>query len=245
LEEEVPAGVVTLVVEDSKGHRQAITLSGPGGRIRIAVGEPGRRSGVWNVWANRGKSDVYIAARSIAGVQKYSLHETGDWRHQWTTQEQAEKFTGQRDRMLDRWERPDGGPGGWTRGLAIWVPQPDILDIPQDDQSHEGVTWLPEPSPGFAIGIHVVVAKTDRGLVPVKGAVPVEAFTLANGEVVLVLVSRAELTDERRQWLDKERARARAASGHIDLTAVKAPRMTLFGYDDHGNRVLWDLAAQT
>jgi hypothetical protein len=239
----MPASIVTLVVEDSQGHRQAITLSGPGGRVRIAVGEPGRRSGVWNVWANRGKSDVYVAARSVAGVQKFSLHETGDWRHQWVTQEQAKRFTGKHDRMLDRWPRPPESAGGWTRALAIWVPQPDVRDISEDDQSPEGVTWLPEPLPGFAIGIHVVVAKTDRGLVPVKGAFPVEAFTLANGEVVLVLVSRAELTDERRQWLEEQRARAQAVYSHIDLTGVKAPRMTLFGYDDNDNRILWDLAA--
>jgi hypothetical protein len=50
------------------------------------------------------------------------------------------------------------------------------------------------------------------------------------------------LTDERQQWLDEQRARARAASSHVDVTDVNALRMTLFGYDDDGNRVLWDLA---
>jgi len=235
---------VTLILEEPQGRRRVITLSGPGGRARIAVGEPGRRSGVWNVWANRHKSDVYVAARSIAGVLKFSLHGSGDWRQQWVSPEQAEMFTANRDRIVDRWPRPKEGLGGWTKGLSIWVPQPDILDIPQDDQSREGVTWLPEPSPEFAIGIHVVIAKTNRGLVPVNGALPVEAFTLANGEVVLVLVSCVDLTDKRRQWLDEHRARARRASGHIDLINLKAPRMTLFGHDDNGNRVLWDLAAR-
>jgi hypothetical protein len=235
-------GFVTLIVEDSQGHRESFTLSGPGGHVRIAVGRPVRRSGVWSVWANRGKSDVYLAARSIAGVQKFSLHETGDWRHQWVTQEQAERFTGTPIRILDRWSRPREGPSGWAKGLSIWVPQSDVCDMSPDDQSAEGVTWLPEPPSGFAVGIHVVVARTDGGLVPVSGAFPVEAFTLANGEVVLVLVSRLELTDERQQWLDEQRARARAASSHVDVTDVNALRMTLFGYDDDGNRVLWDLA---
>jgi hypothetical protein len=237
--------VVTLVIEDPQTHqRKNVPLPGPGGQVRIAVGRPGHRSGAWRLWANRNKSDVYVAARPIAGVQKLSLHESGDWRHQWVNPERAEEFTGSRDRILAIWRRPEEGPGGWIRGVSIWVPQPDIVDIPHDDQPHEGVVWLPEPPPGYVIGIHIVIAKPDQGVVQVTGAVPVEGFTMANGMIVLVLASRIELTEERRHWLDEQRERAQAVVGHIDLTKASAPRMTLFGYENTGNRVLWDLAVR-
>jgi hypothetical protein len=46
----------------------------------ITVGEPGRRSTIWRVWANPKKGDIYIASRKTAWNFKLSLHESGDWR---------------------------------------------------------------------------------------------------------------------------------------------------------------------
>ena len=236
--------LVVLELADERGQQIGVfSLTGPGGKIRVAVGRPGHRSGVWRIWANRGKSDVYVAARSIAGIQKFSLHESGDWRHQWVSPERAEQSTSGRDRVIDRWPRPPDGPGGWTKALSIWVPKEDVQEIEDDDQASDGVTWVPEPPAGFAAGIHVVVAKPDLEPVRVTGARPLGGFPLASGEVALVLIALSEVDDEQRQRLELFRAQALAMVPPEGLTAAKAPRVSLFGFVEQGNRVVWDLAA--
>ncbi len=233
---------VTLVLEDSQGQRDSLDVPGPGGKIRVAVGRPGHRSSVWRVWANQNKSDVYVAARVLAGTQKFSLHESGDWRNQWVTKEQAKRFTSKENRVMDRWPRPPARPGGWTTGLTIWVPSDDLLDITDDKQSLAGVDWIPEPPPDSAIGIHVVVAEPDRGFVTLRAAAPMDGFRLADGRVVLVVVSVHRLADIDRLWLDQQRVRARAAAGSVAGEAAPGRRMALFGNDSEGNRLVWDLS---
>jgi hypothetical protein len=49
--------------------------------IRFVVGtRGGLRSSTWRCWTPAGgKSDVYLAPRSLAGSYKISLHESGSW----------------------------------------------------------------------------------------------------------------------------------------------------------------------
>ena len=56
--------------------------------VRFAVGSStGPRSGVWRLWTSiAGRSDVYIAARTLGGVVKVGLHESGEWHHAFTTE---------------------------------------------------------------------------------------------------------------------------------------------------------------
>jgi hypothetical protein len=160
----------------------------------------------------------------------------GDPPPRWVTSHGAEQFTAGRNRVQDRWARPPDGPGGWTKALSIWVRKEDIREIEDDDQASEGVAWTPEPPDGFAAGIHIVVAKTDLGSVRVQGARPLGGFSLAGGEVALVLIGLAEVDEEQRQRLDEFRARALAMVPPEQVASAKAPRVSLFGFDDQGNR---------
>ena len=237
-----PAKHVTLVLRDGHGMQESIDVAGPGGKIRVAVGRPGRRSGVWVVWASHNKSDVYVASRVLGGTQKFSLHESGDWRHQWVTTEKAQLFTGQDGRVIDQWPRPPAGPGGWTMGLTIVVPSDDVLDFDDDTQPLNGVGWIGEPPSGSAVGFNVVVAETNRGFVAVQAGVPMDGFVLADGRVVLVVVSVFPLEEDARRWLDQQRSRAlEGARGAMSETAP-GRRIALFGFDSNGNRLVWDLA---
>jgi hypothetical protein len=124
---------VTFEIEDGKGKREQHQLPGPGGTVRVASGRPGRRSGVWRIWANPSTSDIYIAARPIAGVEKVSLHQTGDWRVQWVIDREPGRRMAEQtgSRILDQWQRPPESAPGWTKGLSIWVP--------------DGLAWLRPP----------------------------------------------------------------------------------------------------
>jgi len=105
---------VVLCLETSKGQRATVNLGGPGGHIRFAVGEPGTAlSGVWTAWSNKNKSDIYVSTRSIAGLLKISLHESGDWRLQWTNQDVAAVHAPEGD--FRDWE----AIRTWARGIAV------------------------------------------------------------------------------------------------------------------------------
>jgi hypothetical protein len=241
---------VTLVVSDGESE-VPIELAGPGGKDRIAVGRPGRRSSVWMVWANKNKYDVYVAARAVAGIQKFSLHESGDWRHQWTPQADLERLVadqeGGSDRVLDRWQRPEPNGVGVRQGLSIWVPHGYINDLSDDEQAEDGVIWIPEPEPGHAIGIHVTVCTPDLGWATVHGARPAAGFSLNNGDAVIVYVSHSPVDDARYRWIEEHRAAAIAASGGKLDADGKNPQnltMALFGRNEEtGDRVVYGLAA--
>ena len=236
---------VTLVIEDGQGNREQHTVDGPGDPIRVAVGRPGRRSAVWNIMANKNKSDIYVAARSVARVQKVSLHESGDWRVQWVDSSEAGRrmaeLTG--SRIQDQWRRPAETSPGWTKALSIWIPDGEVVDMPNDHQTEEGVIWVPPPAPGLAVGFHVAVARPDNGFTEFPATIPLAGFTLASGEVMMLFVSTMVMTDEIRTMLDNYRSAAKEQARLAGFTrSPDGLRMTMFGRDGDGNRKLWDLA---
>ncbi|MFI7001794.1 hypothetical protein [Nocardia sp. NPDC050175] len=186
---------------------------------------------------------MYVAIRTLAGYQKWSLHESGDWRFQWVTDARAAEFTDSTDRIIDRREQPaEVGTTGMTKGLAIWVRHCDIVPIDDDDDpSHAKVQWLPAPPPGHAAGIHIVVARPDQGPVNVIGAVPFDGFTLADGRVVLVLLVRSEATEDVSVAL-REAQREALSRFTADWRTVAAPRLAISGFDEEGVRFVWDTA---
>ena len=238
---EHPDSRITLVLRNTHGLEERLEVSGPGGTVRVAVGRPGHSSGVWRIWATATKSDVYVAARALAGTLKFSLHESGDWRHQWVTKARALKFGGTEDRLLDRWERPPSGPGGWTRGPTIWIPGEDVADNLDPQRMHAGVEWLPAPPPGSAYGIHVVLAETNRGFVQLSNAIAMPGFFLADGHVVLVGISTHQLDEGAQSWLNEQRTRVQAEAITKSRPA-RGSRIAVFGSDQEGTRAVWDLA---
>lgn len=234
-----------MLIQLADGSTERIDLSGPGGVERVAVGEPGRRGSVWRIWANRGSSDLYVAVRNIAGVQKYSFHESGDWRLQWTTPEVATRWTGDDDRRVDQWRRPDEDPKGWTVALTIWVPHGELGTIGGDDPLSKSTTFVPEARRGEVTAIRIVVAKAGGGIAELKRTVPIGGFTLANGEVVLILAARRPMTDEQAAWLDQHRERALVVAAHaVGGATADNTRMALFGTAATLDRFVFDLNAR-
>lgn len=228
--------VTWLLVDDDDEELERLELTGPGGTVRVSVGEPGRRSGIWRIWANKPTSDIYIAETSLAGTMKISLHQSGDWRHQWVTQELAEQWTQAPNRLIDQWPRPEEWGGGWTRALVIWIACDALGDSPGDG-AHKKVEFLPAHQPERVYAIHVVVARPNRGFVTLKGVLPMTGFVLASGEVALVLVSTTELTADQREWRERQRAAMRA----VPRPAGSTPRAMLYGHSDDGVRTIWDI----
>ena len=217
-------------------------LPGPGGEVRFGVGSAaGPRSGTWRVWANKGASDVYVASRPLAGVEKISLHESGDWRLQYVRRDIAKQWAPGQGRVIDRWPRPPETIPGWTRSLIIWVPESDVTLVPQGHEERKLITWVPKPQPGEIVAFHVVIARPDTGFVNLQEQLPLDAFSLANGEICLLLVS-VESVARHQGWLDKTRSQVMASVNRLDLDGMAAPRAAVFAVDDEGLRAMWDLA---
>jgi hypothetical protein len=133
-----------------------------------AVGE---RSSVWRIWANSHTSDIYVAARTIAGDQKYSLHETGDFVTHGlpSTTRRESSINGAEARPT-----PSAGP----RRFSIWVRSEDVTPIDPDDTRASDVTWIPKPPPGLATGIYVVLVTPDPGWAEVENWIPMHVIGL-------------------------------------------------------------------
>jgi hypothetical protein len=235
---------VILALRDGHGNSESLVLPGPGGTIRVVVGEPGRQSGLWRIWSNPNKFDVYIAVRIIAGYQKWSLHETGDWRFQWVSDDRARQF-GRDKRIIDQWRRPEEiGQTGVTMGFSIRVRRKDLVEVADPEEVPADAVWLPTPPEGRVTGLHVTIARPNRGEFETTGMVPLGGLTLADGSALLLLVSVEPLSDEQDQEIDGLiAATVEAVKEHgVDLAATGNPRMALGGFNAEGHRFVWDVA---
>jgi hypothetical protein len=238
-----PSPVTTLVLQDDEGNSTNLELGGPGGTIRVVVGEPGCESGVWRIWAPKAHSDVYIGIRTILGFQKWSLHESGKWHFAWISDEKASQFTEGLTRFIDQWDQPaEVGETGWTKGFTIQVRHQDLVDAPSVAPPADTIR-LPAPPDGHFVGIHVVIARPNQPMFTLKGARPFAGFTLADGRVLLLLLSVEPIADEANQMLDGIIAEfLKQAPNELDLGPQRAVRMALHGHRDEGDRAVWDAA---
>jgi hypothetical protein len=244
-----PPTVYLTVAASSTGENPRATsaLPGPGGVFRFAVGEPGRRSGVWRLWAGKAKGDVYFAGRSIAGVQKFSLHESGDWRQQWVNEAQAMKYGGTDDRIVDQWPRPAAIDADWTRGLTVRFLRGELSEVDDSSMKPGEVTWIPEPEQGYAFAVIIFVVTPNGGYFRIPaGVMPITGFSLATGQAVFVVGVRQELPDEVRARLDAARSEGLSITDPMVFEHEERDgrRLTIHGHDELGNRILWDLAAR-
>jgi hypothetical protein len=90
--------------------------------VRFAVVDgPLALSSVWVVWRN--KRDVYVAIRTIAFKFKTSLHESGQFRHAYVSDAEAERFQRKGcDRAIAKWRRPPEQVPGGTLVFQVLIP---------------------------------------------------------------------------------------------------------------------------
>jgi hypothetical protein len=229
-------------IETRSGYRESVELPGSGETVRFGVGEPGTaRSGVWNVWSNKNKSDVYVAARAIAGLLKISLHEGGDWRLQWTGPNVAARYAPGAPHPLERWVRPAEFGPGWTRAISVLIAEEDLVAHPYPEQGTKRVLWAPTPSPGGMAAFHIFVAKPDRGAVESTGFLPMCGYLLPNGEACLLYFATHPLPPGRSEELDAyrqvliENARAHGVPASASLRGM------VYGTGDDGRPMVFDL----
>lgn len=174
----------------------------PGGAVRFALfGAAGRRSGTWRVWTTKRQLDVYVAARTTAGVMKASLHASGSWQHGFVSDERARPFVPPgSSRHADIWQRPDEKARGWTHAYSIILPDSELRAWPASANERGDVVHLPPVGEGHAAAVEIMLAKpTDVEIV--DDIFDVACLSLVDGTNVRVLARRVRLTDEQNVWL--------------------------------------------
>lgn len=109
----------------------------------------GHVSLVWRLFATK-KGDVYFAVRTMAGVMKYSFHQSGICRSAFTAEHG--KPSALSDRAMYKWNRAAIQPlgrGRLSRVLLLAFPT-DFLSRPRAADLDKGVTWMEAAPTGGA-----------------------------------------------------------------------------------------------
>jgi hypothetical protein len=124
--------------------------------VRFAVGSrAGLRSSAWRIWSAKNSTDVYLAARALAGVQKISLDESGSWSYSFLSEEKAAPFSAPgASRHVDIWQRPPEFGQGWRRGFAVIVPWTELRVWPEVEEG--AIEFAPHPGHGHWAIIEIV-----------------------------------------------------------------------------------------
>src|SRR6266571_1127500 len=239
---DAPGMRADLDIRAKAGTLRTISVDGPGGAVRLGVGNAEHRGTAWRVWANKQTFDVYVAARGIAGAVKVSLHQTGDWRYQWADDETADRHVPYSTRILDQWSRPPRDPSGLIAGLSIWVPTHELSPVSGDTSpSMTKVSWLSPVPDGEATLLHLVIAQPGLGWTSFYGALPVGGFMLVNGDALLILAGNTPVTGIHRTQIAALRPRASALIADEELAQMKLPRMTLWRRNDGQTPEVWEV----
>lgn len=228
-----------ITFSDDTGKSFDVPVHGVGGVVRFAIGQPGLRSSVWRVWAGRKSSDVYIAAREAAGVQKFSLHESGRWRYAYTSEAVGEQIPEDVDRAIDKWDRRDFDEAGRLPAVAIEARAKDLCVVPNDG-APSTVRWIAPESEDSYTSIRISIIKPDTGFrFPIGGAL-IDGIRLVNDWFVLIVA--ATETGHGEKWVELEEIRDRVVAANPMVREVEAPRLVIFGnHDETGIRMVYDM----
>ena len=225
-------------IADSDGNiRGTVPVETNGGTVRVAVGEVGRRSEVWRIWANPKSFDVYVAARSVAGIQKFSLHESGQWRYAFT--DQAEGWVPEgADRALDKWERRSADEG-FLAALAIEIRGRDVVEFP-DATKPGDVIWIDPPPETHYVSIRLSFLTPDVGVHHELGGSPLAVIGLVNDSALIIAYQVEPILPDRWEKVEEARRAALKAIRFPDVDPSR--RLAIFSNGENGIRYVFDTA---
>jgi hypothetical protein len=217
--------------------------------LRFGVGSTsGPQSSVWTLWVNEGKSDVYVGAEVVVGIQKLSFHQTGEFRFGYTKEwARAHDVTGTPSggRLWEKWDRPPPAPDGFTKVFYIMVPGSE-LRVPAERLKDGSVEWVDPPPPGLWVQMTMWFRPTARGprwiLDPNMGYQRVVGeLPLPSGETFSVLAAHWPVDPQADATLEAAK-RAQVARMGVRLSSHSDPRGVLYRRDDDGTRYFVEFA---
>lgn len=220
-------------------------------RFGITDGK-GHRAATWRLWTEtgKGKSEVYLAARSLGGTLKASLHESGKW-HNAYTQHAFERdvegaITKQKDRFLEKWPRPKDIAPGITLAFRIVTPWSSTTS-PIEESKTKNVIWLPNAPKPKSTEIDVIFTKPTVSVPDWPGSRSmgtelIGSILLENKETVWAVYWIIDTPDF--SPLEKGTGGFYKGKSRKDLESDSI-RALVFGTEPDGSRTMYDCAVDT
>lgn len=231
-----------------------------GFHMRFAVGlANGPRSSIWRLWTSKKpKSDVYLAARPIAGALKASLHQSGVWQVSFTSEYvstlRSRGSWPRASRHVDRWRRPTEISRGITLAFRIVIPASELRVNPIQIPDEKPVSWVLSPSSGHATEFDVFFTKPEVSVSdwPGKRRMGTEFISqalLSNGETLWLVYYYPEVTQGMLDRIEQLRAEIRNRPPEWSRGEINMDRSTLRlivgGEEPDGSHYFMEVAADT
>jgi hypothetical protein len=118
-------------------------------------------SGIWRVWVTR-QGDVYLAIRTMAGIDKYSFHRSGICRRAFTSQHGTPSTMS--DRAMFKWRRLETPPAGTGRASRVaWIAFPTDYLSSAFDPDDGRVVWIDAAPLGGATYVELAYTLEPEG----------------------------------------------------------------------------------
>ncbi|GAA3460676.1 hypothetical protein ACFFSW_21035 [Saccharothrix longispora] len=218
----------TFVIQHNDGQPQSVTLRPQKGELNFAFGTPERRAAIWKVAVAR-KGEVYVMERSTGQLLKTSLHKSGDWRVQWIAGNPtghpvvADAIEKMGTRIIDQWERPVPKFEGYTPAFAIMTSGDQIMTADPGAIPKRDMVWLSPPEVDEVGFIMLAYMKPTGQTIELKGYLPLAAFMMDTGEVVMIMAAKRTMKPDEarsliqlRERLDEARDQLIAAGKYND-----------------------------
>lgn len=204
--------------------------------VRFGVGDPsGLRSSEWVVMWKSDSSDVYLAARTLGGLLKVSLHESGrchvhapDHRH-W-------RSPGSPPRFLDVWTI--NHQSSYEFPFGVIIPTSELRQAPWAKHKDKGTVWIPSKS-GASVEIAVFFTRAEPrpiGALESAGwATTIVLERLPDGRDLWVVAGETTFPKERHIELENIKAHIRPLMAALP-TMPANPRLLLVATDKKGTR---------
>ena len=211
---------------------------------RFGVGDPSNlRSSEWVVMWKSDSSDVYLAARTLGGFLKVSIHESGrchirapDHRH-WLS-------PGSPPRFLDVWTI--NHQSNYEFPFGVIIPASELRQAPWAKHKNKGTIWIPT-KPGASVEIAVFFTRAEprpiSALASAGWTTTIVLERLPDGRDLWVVAGEATFPKERRIELESIKARVRPLMAGLP-TILANPRLLLVAADEKGTRRFVDAAVK-
>ncbi|WP_404433899.1 hypothetical protein LG299_05165 [Microbacterium lacus] len=166
-------------------------VQAPGDLWRFSVGSPEAHGATWALTCARRTNDVCLSTREHGGGDsKWSFHQSGDWRMQYSRAKAEELGV---SRVIRQWDRPSPDGLGYTEMIRILLPTDDIVSGATELTRLSKVEWI-APAPGGMVTVILICVIAPGAQVPLPSDLtPLRLIALHDGAIVMVFRAEADI----------------------------------------------------
>ena len=187
-------------------------------------------------------SDVYVATRTLGGILKASIHESGRC-HVRAPDPSLWRSPGAPPRYLDTWHICPQATYAFPFGIII--PEQELRAGEWAKHRDRGTIWLPTTvGQGIEIAIFLIRTPSDQSesLASAGWHTTLVNASLPDGRILLVVAGNTTAHLDRKAELDEIKAGARALISTASVAPAN-PRLLLFATNESGTRRFIEVAA--